>query len=55
MIKLIINSQKLAHIQLNSQLLLITKEPQSWLVEMSNFSFLKQQIKTYSKIKNLKH
>jgi DNA-directed RNA polymerase subunit beta len=43
--KVIINSQKLAQIQLNSQLILITKQPQYWLVEMQNFSFLKQNIK----------
>ena len=43
--KVIIKSQKLAQIQLNSQLILITKQPQYWLVEMQNFSFLKQNIK----------
>jgi DNA-directed RNA polymerase subunit beta len=43
--KVIINSQKLAQIQLNSQLILITKQPQYWLVEMQNFAFLKQNIK----------
>jgi DNA-directed RNA polymerase subunit beta len=43
--KTIINSQKLAQIQLNSQLLLITKSSQDWLIEMRNFSFLKQNIK----------
>jgi DNA-directed RNA polymerase subunit beta len=43
--EVIINSQKLAQIQLNSQLILITKQPQYWLVEMQNFSFLKQNIK----------
>jgi hypothetical protein len=37
--KVIINSQKLAQIQLNSQLILITKQPQYWLVEMQNFAF----------------
>jgi DNA-directed RNA polymerase subunit beta len=41
----IINSQRSAYIQLNSQALLITKKPQSWLIEMNNFSFLKQQFK----------
>jgi hypothetical protein len=30
--KIILNSQIKAHIQLNSQVLLITKEPQSWLM-----------------------
>jgi DNA-directed RNA polymerase subunit beta len=43
--KIIISSQSLAQLQLNSQFLLITKEPQDWLIEMSNFSFLNQQIK----------
>jgi DNA-directed RNA polymerase subunit beta len=43
--EVIINSQKLAQIQLNSQLILITKQPQYWLVEMQNFAFLKQNIK----------
>ncbi len=43
--KLILYSQKLAQAQLNSQLLLITQQPQHWLVEMSKFSSLKQQIK----------
>jgi DNA-directed RNA polymerase subunit beta len=42
--KFIINSQTFAQIQLNSQLLFITKESQNWLLEMSNFSFLKQKI-----------
>ena len=42
--KIIANSQNLTHLQLNFQLLLITKQPQDWLIEMSNFSFLKQQI-----------
>jgi DNA-directed RNA polymerase subunit beta len=43
---LIKNSQHIANLQLNSQLFLITKEPQNWIIEMSNFSFLKQQIKS---------
>src|SRR5210317_1468422 len=43
--KIIFNSQKLAQIHLNSQLLLITKNSQNWLIEMRNFSFLKQNIK----------
>ncbi len=43
--KAIINSQKLVHIQLNSQLFLITKYSQDWLIEMHNFSFLKQNLK----------
>jgi DNA-directed RNA polymerase subunit beta len=44
--KIITNSQQIANLQLNSQLFLITKEPQNWLIEMSNFSFLKQRIKS---------
>lgn len=35
--KIIVNSQKLAQIQLNSQLLLITKQSQDWLLEMHHF------------------
>jgi DNA-directed RNA polymerase subunit beta len=42
--KIIFNSQKLAQIHLNSQLLLITKNSQDWLIEMRDFSFLKQNI-----------
>jgi DNA-directed RNA polymerase subunit beta len=42
--KAIINSQKLAQIQLNLQLLLVIKNSQDWLIEMRNFSFLKQNI-----------
>jgi len=62
--RIIMNSQTFAHLQFNSQLLLITKEPQNWLIEMSNFSFLKQKIKEtilelddikeLSKLKNLR-
>ena len=43
--KLILNSQKIAHLQLNSHLLLITKQSHDWLIEMSHFLFLKRQIK----------
>jgi DNA-directed RNA polymerase subunit beta len=43
--KTILNSQKLVQIHLNSQLLLITKNSQNWLIEMQNFSFLRQNIK----------
>ena len=42
--KAIFESQKTAQTQLNSSLFLITKEPQEWLIEMSQFSFLKQRI-----------
>ena len=53
--KTINNFQKLAQTQLNSQLFLITQQPQSWLNETNNFSFLKQQIKeTIPKLNSLK-
>ena len=53
--KIITHSQQLLNLQLNSQLFLITKEPQNWLVEMANFSFLKQQVKAViPKLNNLK-
>ena len=42
--KIIINSQKSLQIQLNSELILITKNSQNWLIEMRNFSFLKKTI-----------
>ena len=44
--KIITNSQQTTNLKLNSQLFLLTKEPQNWLMEMSNFSFLKQQIRS---------
>ena len=43
--KLISNFQNIIHLQLNSQLLLITNQSQDWLVQMSDFLFLKKQIK----------
>ena len=53
--KLISNSQNITHLELNSQLLLITKQPDDWLMEMSNFSFLKQQVrKAIPNLQNLK-
>lgn len=53
--KILINSQTLAHIQFNFKLFFISKEPQNWLVEMINFSFLKQKIKEpISKLNNIK-
>lgn len=42
--KIISHSQKLANLQLNSQIFLINKEIQSGFIEMNNFSFLKQQV-----------
>ena len=46
--KTIVNLQKLTQIQLNSQLLFITKKSQDWLLEMSNFSFLQSNLKQRS-------
>jgi DNA-directed RNA polymerase subunit beta len=43
--KILINSQIFTHLKFNPQLMLINQQPQKWLIEMSNFSFLKQQIK----------
>ena len=43
--KLIVDSQKHAHLKLNSSLLLIIQQPQHWLIEINKFGFLKQQIK----------
>ena len=43
--KTIKNSQTSTHIQFNSKLFLITKESKNWLIETSNFSFLKKQVK----------
>lgn len=42
----ILNSQKNSQIKLNSSFLLLTQQPQNWLIEINKFSFLKQQIKT---------
>ena len=53
--KLITKSQNLVYLKLNSQLLLITKEPTDWLMKMNNFSFLKQQVqKTIPNLNNIK-
>ena len=38
------NAHTFAYIQFNSELFLITRESKNWLVELSNFSFLKKQI-----------
>ena len=51
--KLISNSQNITHLELTSQLLLITKPPHDWLMAMSNFSFFKQQIPNLQNIKQL--
>ena len=53
--QLITNFQTLVQLQLNFQLLLITKKPQDWVIQMSNFLFLKKQIKEIiPKLKNVK-
>ena len=46
--KIIIDLQKSAQIQLNSQLLVIIKDSRNWLFEMSNFSFLQVNLKHIS-------
>lgn len=43
--KLIFSSQKFVQTQLNSQIFLIVKKSQDWLIEVSNFSFFKKKIK----------
>jgi len=43
--KLICETQKNVQITLNSSLLLITQQPQNWLIEINKFLFLKKQIK----------
>ena len=43
--KLILDSQQSAQVKLNASLLLITQQPQNWLIEINKFSFLKQEIK----------
>jgi DNA-directed RNA polymerase subunit beta len=48
------NFQKIIHLQLNSQLLLITQQSQDWLIQMNNFLFLKKQIsETIPKLQNV--
>lgn len=47
--QLILNSQKLAHIQLNRKLILITNDSRDWLDEMRNFYFLKKTLKQVTK------
>jgi DNA-directed RNA polymerase subunit beta len=52
--KLIIESQKIAQTELNSQLLLTVKWPQEWLLKMSNFIFFKKNInKIVPKLNNV--
>ena len=53
--KSIINSQQFVQTQLNSQLLLITKQSKDWLTNIGNFDFLNYQIKQLSpKLENFK-
>lgn len=53
--QIISRSQKFAQIQLNSDLILLTQQPQNWLIEMNNFIFLKKQIKEITpKLNNIK-
>nr|YP_004376566.1 DNA-directed RNA polymerase beta chain [Fistulifera solaris]BAK18932.1 DNA-directed RNA polymerase beta chain [Fistulifera solaris] len=42
--RLISKSQQLVTIKLTSQLLLVSKQPQNWLLKMKTFSFLNQQL-----------
>ena len=37
-------SQFMVHLKLNAKLLLITKQPNDWLMQISTFSFLKEQV-----------
>uniref|UniRef100_UPI003001CE04 rpoB n=1 Tax=Cocconeiopsis kantsiensis TaxID=3082010 RepID=UPI003001CE04 len=46
--KVITKFQNLVQIQLNAQFLLITKQAQNWLVQMSSFLFLKRQIQEFT-------
>ena len=43
--RLVIGSQTYSHLQLNSQIFLITRHSQDWLVNRSSFGFLKEQFK----------
>lgn len=53
--KIILNSQSFAHLYWNSNLLFIHQDPQNWLIEMINFSFLKQKIQApIPKLKQIK-
>lgn len=41
----ILNTQNLIYVQFNSKLFLVTKKSRNWMSEISNFSFLKKQIR----------
>nr|YP_010133859.1 beta subunit of RNA polymerase [Fistulifera saprophila]QWM93349.1 beta subunit of RNA polymerase [Fistulifera saprophila] len=52
--RLISKSQQLVNIKLTSQLLLVAKQPQNWLLKMRTFSFLNQQLSsTLPKLNNI--
>jgi DNA-directed RNA polymerase subunit beta len=52
---MIIDSQNFAHLEWNSNLLFINQDPQNWLIEMINFSFLKKKIQEpIPKLENIK-
>ena len=52
---IILNSQNSAQIQLNSSLLLVTKNSKDWLMEMQDLAFLKQDLnKSLLQIENIK-
>ena len=53
--KLIRNSQQSLNLYLNSELFLIVKKPHNWLLELSNLSFLKRDIKSIApRLSNIK-
>lgn len=53
--KIIMDSQIMAHIRLNSNLFIVTKQPWNWLIEMNDFALLKYQLKQITpKLKNIK-
>jgi DNA-directed RNA polymerase subunit beta len=53
--KLIRNSQQSLNLYLNSELFLIVKKPHNWLLEISNLSFLKRDIKSIApRLSNIK-
>jgi DNA-directed RNA polymerase subunit beta len=53
--RLIKNSQQSINLHLNSELFLIVRKPHNWISEMSNLSFLKQEVKSIApKLNNIK-
>ena len=52
--KLVLDSQKIAQTELNSEIFLTVRWPQKWLLKMSNFIFLKKNIhKTTTKLEKI--